>query len=83
MRFEDVVGNLNGTGQLPWRTDGKHCHDRYRLLLVQWQRADRECSHTLRGGEHVGKFEQLIEDIRTEEHDCTGEREATIRSEGK
>lgn len=37
-RFDDVTKRLNNNAalQMPWRTDGKHCRNRFRLLFDKW-----------------------------------------------
>ena len=40
-KFDEVATSLNANGVMPWSTDGKHCIDRYRLLIATFRRADR------------------------------------------
>jgi hypothetical protein len=46
--FEEVSRALNEGNTLPWNTNGKHCNDRYKLLLAKFRRADR--AHALASG---------------------------------
>jgi hypothetical protein len=40
-KFDEVSTALKNSGSMPWRTDGKHCLDRYKLRLASFKRADR------------------------------------------
>ena len=37
-RFAKVADNLNASGKVPWRTDGKHCDDRFKLIKKKHKR---------------------------------------------
>jgi hypothetical protein len=62
-KFEDVARALNEGNALPWNTNGKHCNNRYKLLLANFRRADR--THALASGteEKFGERDQLLADI--------------------
>lgn len=53
--FADVNRNLNCTSLFPWKMDGKHCPDRFKLLLAQWRSADRERAKRSGRGEEYGE----------------------------
>lgn len=37
LRFSEVSGNLNRTSLLPWKTDGNHYQDRFKIIVAQWR----------------------------------------------
>lgn len=57
-RFTDVANRLNGNAdlQLPWKTDGKHCRDRFKLLMEKWELHDRDAARASGGGELFGEY---------------------------
>jgi hypothetical protein len=67
--FEEVARALNDSNALPWNTNGKHCNDRYKLVLANFRRADR--ARALASGieEEFGKREQLLADIQSAVND--------------
>lgn len=48
---------------LPWTTDGKHCRDRFKLLLDKWEVADKRKALESRGSEEFGSYDKLCNDI--------------------
>lgn len=74
-KFMEVATSLSESSALQWVTDGKHAHDRYRLVLGQWKRLDKERALTPGGGEEFGEYEQLCEDLRTEVDDLRAEKD--------
>jgi hypothetical protein len=40
-KLEEVARALNEGNARPWNSNGKHCNDRYKLLLASFRRADR------------------------------------------
>jgi len=71
--FDTVAECLNAAKVLPWPTDGKHCYDRYRLLVSSTKHVDRGTVH-VNGTEHLshtphhhafGERERLLLDIRS------------------
>jgi len=74
--FSTVASQLNASGRLPWKTDGKHCHDRLRLTLDRWRADERAKSVASGGGEEFGEYEQLCQDIATGIEDRKAEKAA-------
>ena len=62
-KFDEVGTSLNANGVMPWSTDGKHCIDRYRLLIATFRRADRARAATSGAEEEFGEKDQLLSDI--------------------
>lgn len=75
LKFSAVAESLNLSGALLWKTDNKHCNDRFKILLSQWKRDNRERSLTSVGGEEYGELEHLCQDICKEIEDYKSERE--------
>lgn len=65
-RFTEVAKRLNENKnlKLPWRTDGKHCRDRFRLLIDKWVTVDAAAAAASGGGESFGEYETLCTDIK-------------------
>lgn len=65
-RFSEVAKRLNENVELnlPWRTDGKHSRDRFRLLLNKWIEFDSTAATTSGGGEKFGDYELICIDIK-------------------
>jgi hypothetical protein len=61
--FDAVSGVLNTSRVLPWATDGKHCLDRYKLLVSCFKREDRAKSRASGTEEDFNEKEQLLSDI--------------------
>jgi hypothetical protein len=40
-KFEEVAVSLNDSSALPCPTNGKHCTDRFKLLVANFRRIDR------------------------------------------
>ncbi|PXF43243.1 hypothetical protein BWQ96_07016 [Gracilariopsis chorda] len=67
-----------------WNTDGKHCQDRFKLLVAKFRREDREKANASGGRETYGEFEQLAQDIVIEIDDFNAEKEtARMELQGK
>jgi hypothetical protein len=68
-KFEEVARALNEGNAFPWNTNGKHCNDRYKLLLANFRRADRACA--LASGTEVefGERDQLLANIQSAVND--------------
>jgi hypothetical protein len=91
--FDAVAISLNETDVLPWRTDGKHCSDRFHLLV----RAFRQTDATRRGEsgreEEYTEKEQLLQDIvsalddfnevRREQQAAASRRDEQLRNAGE
>lgn len=73
--FGKVAAALNNSGILPWETDAKHVWDRYRLLILQWRRADGDKNRRSGGGEEVTPFDSICFDIASEVDDEKRARE--------
>jgi hypothetical protein len=63
--FEEVARALNQGNALPWKTNGKHCNDRYKLLLANFRRADRARALASEIEEEFGERDQLLADIQS------------------
>lgn len=70
-KFAAVAEKLNANTHLslPWITNGKHCRDRFKLLMDKWKTQDRVQAAASGCEEEFGAFEQLCTDI-TEEMDA-------------
>jgi hypothetical protein len=77
--FEEVRA-LNEGNALPRNSNGKHCNDRYKLLLANFRRADR--ARTLASGtdEEFGKKDLQLADIQSADNNYE-ERGQTEREE--
>jgi hypothetical protein len=75
-KFEDVARGLNEGNALPWNTNGKHCNDRYKLLLANFRRAGRARPLASGTGEEFGERDQLLADI----HSAVNENEERGRA---
>jgi hypothetical protein len=62
-KFDDVATSLNANSVIPCNTDGKHCIDRYKLLIATFRRADRGRAATSGAEENFGEKYQLLSDI--------------------
>jgi hypothetical protein len=62
-KFDEVSTALNNSGSMPWRTDGKHCLDRYKLLLASFKRAERARASASGAEEEFNKKDQILSDI--------------------
>jgi hypothetical protein len=62
-KFDEVATSLNANSVMPWNTDGKHCIDRYKLLISTFRRADRARAATSGAEEEFGEKDQLLSDI--------------------
>jgi hypothetical protein len=85
-KIEEVARALNEGNALPWNTNGKHCNDRYKLLLANFRRADRARALASRTKEKFGERYQLLADIQSavndnEEHGRTDRDESAKRDE--
>jgi hypothetical protein len=67
--FEDVARALNEGNALPWNTNGKHCNDRYKLLLANFRRADQARALANGTEEEFGERDQLLADIQSPVND--------------
>jgi hypothetical protein len=61
---------------MPWNTDGKHCINRYKLLIATFGMADRARAATSGAEEEFGGKDQLLSDICSAIDDA---HERTIR----
>jgi hypothetical protein len=62
-KFEEVAVSLNDSSALPWPTNGKHCTDRFKLLVANFRRIDRARSSASGIEEEYGEKDQLLADI--------------------
>jgi hypothetical protein len=63
--FEEVSAVLNSSSALPWKTDGKHCLDRFKLLVACFRKFDRARASASGTEENFGKKDQLLSEIVT------------------
>lgn len=65
MRFSEVTKRLNDKTyvNIPRRTDGRHCRDRFRLFLEKWVTVEAAAAVTAREGEYCGDYERIFADI--------------------
>jgi hypothetical protein len=68
---------LNEGNALPGNTNGKHCNDRYKLLLANFRRADRARALASGTEEEFGERDQLLADI----HSAVNDNEERGRAE--
>jgi hypothetical protein len=61
--FDAVAKSLNETRALPWLTDGKHCSDRFNLLIRLFRLQDRAQRAGSGDEELYGEKEQLMDDM--------------------
>jgi hypothetical protein len=80
--FEEAARALNESNALPWITNGKHCNDRYKLLLAKFRRADRARALASGTEEEFGERDQLLADIQSAVND-NEERGHTEREESQ
>jgi hypothetical protein len=62
-KFDEVACALNNSNALPWSTNGKHCNNRFKLLLVGFRRTDRARASASGTEEDFGEKDQLLADI--------------------
>lgn len=62
--FENIAQELNTSNALPWRTEFKHCTDRYRLPLGTYRSNDKNEQSFSGADEEFREREQFLEDIR-------------------
>jgi hypothetical protein len=62
-KFDEVACALNNSEALPWSTNGKHCNDRFKLLLAGFRRTDRARASASGTEEDFGEKDQLLADI--------------------
>jgi len=74
--FEQVAQHFNASGLVAWKTDGKHCQDRFKLLIAKFRKEDKEKAAASGGAEEYGEYEQLCQDLATEIDDFKNEKEA-------
>jgi hypothetical protein len=83
-KFDELSVSLNSNGALPLTTDGKHCLDRYKLLVASFKRTDRARASASGIEEPFGEKEELLADIASavddaNEHHRTERSEAAVR----
>jgi hypothetical protein len=61
--FEEVARALNAGNTLLWNSNGKHCNDRYKLLLANFGRAARARAVASGTEEEFGERDQLLADV--------------------
>jgi hypothetical protein len=66
--------------RFPWNTNGKHCNDRYKLLLAKFRRVNRARALASGTEEEFGERDQLLADIQSAVND-NEERGRTEREE--
>jgi hypothetical protein len=74
--FDAVATSLNDTSALPWRTDGKHCSDRFDLLVRVFRHSDSARRGESGIIEEYTEKEQLLQDITNAVDDVNEERRA-------
>ncbi|PXF46216.1 hypothetical protein BWQ96_04001 [Gracilariopsis chorda] len=74
--FATVAKKFNEANMITWKTDDKHCQNRFKLFIAKFRREDREKANASGGGETYGEFEQLEQDIVIEIDDFNGKKEA-------
>jgi hypothetical protein len=79
-KFEEVAAALNNSAALPWHTNGKHCSDRFKLLLANYRRTDRVRARASGTEEDFGEKDQLLTDILSEISDFE-EQSRRVREE--
>jgi hypothetical protein len=62
-KFEKVASSLNDRNALPWSTNGKHCTDRFKLLVANFRHTDRALSSASGVEEEYGGKCQLLADV--------------------
>jgi hypothetical protein len=86
-KFDEVITALNNSGSMPWRTDSKHCLDRYKILLASFKRADRARASASGAEDEFNEKDQLLSDIviATDDADERGrvERMETARRDAR
>ena len=75
----EVATELNKLKLFPWLTDGKHCQDRFKLLIKNWRSEDARMIKASGVDETYGELEQLCEDIR-EQMDDTAVAKSRVRN---
>jgi hypothetical protein len=63
--IEEVSAVLNSSSALPWKTDGKHCLDRFKLLVACFRKVDRARASASGTEESFGEKDQLLSEIVT------------------
>lgn len=74
--FTEVAQRFNNAKLVACKTDGKHCKDRFKLLITRLSSGDEERANNSRQAEEYGEFEQLCPDLVTEIDDFKAEKEA-------
>jgi hypothetical protein len=72
--FEVVAKALNDTQMLPWSTEGKHCADRFNLIVRLFRQTDRVRRAASGQEEEYGEKEQPLDDIVCAIDDANEER---------
>jgi hypothetical protein len=85
-KFGEVARALNEGNARPWNSNGKHCNERYKLLLANFRRADRARALASGTDEEFGERDQQLADIQSavnnnEERGRTEREESAKRDE--
>lgn len=80
-KFAEIAHNLNNNTHinLAWKTDAKHCRDRFKLLMEKFVSNDYANDRASGGGEVFEEQEQLLTDMKEAIDDRRQEVEEALR----
>jgi hypothetical protein len=59
-KFEKCTSSLNNGNELPWSANGKHCTNRFKLLIAKFRRTDRALSIASGVEDDYGERDQIL-----------------------